>query len=138
MKDRNTWFPSVGAIGVAAFGLALFGDADLASSQELKRIESAALERFAMHSNFEEGGMWTHYVPKDLNGEFDSYDPIGLIAGSLIKTDCSIHWQNDEGLTYCFASNASLVHFQEWPQTNVKKATKAWHELADARGRPQS
>ena len=94
MTDRNTWFPSVGAIGVAAFGLALFGDADLASSQELKRIESAALERFAMHSNFEEGGMWTHYVPKDLNGEFDRREaPVKSnksSAGTRTSEQCNV------------------------------------------------
>ncbi|WP_141693935.1 hypothetical protein [Methyloligella halotolerans] len=121
---------------MALLGSALGAAFQGASAGELKRVESAALERYAMHSGVD-GGMWTHYVPKDVNGEFDSYDPIGLIAGSLIKADCSISWQDDAGRVYCFASNSSLVHFQEWPRTNVEKARKAWITLSENR-RPQS
>ena len=131
MKNRTRWVLSLALLGIA-FGAATGG----AAAEELKRIESAALERFAMHSGFE-GGMWTHYVPEDVNGEFDSYDPIGLIAGSLIKTACSISWQDEDGKLYCFASTASLGHFQDWPHTNVEKARKAWTTLSE-NGPPHS
>jgi hypothetical protein len=79
------------------------------------------------------GGMWAYYVPKGLHGEFDSYDPIGLIAGDLIKADCSVTWADPKGRLYCFSSEPSLIYFEDLPQANLKKAREAWQRL-----KPQS
>ena len=57
-------------------------------------------------------------MPHDVKGELDNYDPIGLVAGALIKADCSINWRDpDTGKLYCFSSGTSLVYFQDWPKT---------------------
>jgi YHS domain-containing protein len=75
-------------------------------------------------------GIWKYYVPKNVKGELDNYDPIGLIGGALIKTDCLYHWQDEAGKLYCFASPTSLVYFENSPETYVKRATEAWQRLA--------
>ncbi len=55
------------------------------------------------HAN--ELGIWKSYSPKGLRGEFHNYDPIGLIAGDLIHTDCSINYTDpDSHKIYCFNS----------------------------------
>lgn len=131
MKDRKTWLLRPFALGMVVFG----AGASPASADDLKPVEAAALERLTMHAGLE-AGMWAHYIPRGIEGEFDSYDPIGLIAGSLIKTDCSISWQDESGRLYCFASGASLVHFRDWPRSNAQKARKAWDNLSQSR--PQS
>jgi hypothetical protein len=75
-------------------------------------------------------GIWKAYVPHGVKGELDNYDPIGLIAGALIKADCSINWRDpDSGKLYCFASGTSLVYFQDWPKANIRKATEALDKL---------
>jgi hypothetical protein len=75
-------------------------------------------------------GIWKAYVPHEVKGELDSYDPIGLIAGALIKADCSINWRDpDTGKLYCFASGTSLVYFQDWPKANIRKASEALDKL---------
>jgi hypothetical protein len=74
-------------------------------------------------------GIWKYYVPHDVKGELDSYDPIGLIAGALIKADCSINWRDQDGKLYCFASGTSLVYFQSWPQTYIRRACEALDRL---------
>jgi hypothetical protein len=35
-------------------------------------------------------GFWKAYTPQGFKGEFDNYDPIGLIGGALIKADGSM------------------------------------------------
>lgn len=82
------------------------------------------------------GGMWAYYTPKNLHGEFDDYDPMGLIAGALIKTDCAVNWMSQRGKRYCFSTEPSLLSFEEWPQRNIAKAEKAWEHLSKAK--PQS
>lgn len=75
-------------------------------------------------------GIWKAYVPHDVKGELDSYDPIGLVAGALIKADCSINWRDpDSGKLYCFASGTSLVYFQDWPKSYIRKASEALDKL---------
>ena len=75
-------------------------------------------------------GIWKAFVPHGVKGELDSYDPIGLIAGALIKADCSLNWRDpDSGKLYCFASGTSLVYFQDWPKANIRKATEALDRL---------
>ena len=73
-----------------------------------------------------EVGIWKSYAAKGLKGEFHNYDPIGLIAGALIHTDCSINWTDpDDGRVYCFNSATSLVYFENWPKTYSRKAAEA-------------
>lgn len=75
-------------------------------------------------------GIWKAYVPHDVKGELDNYDPIGLVAGALIKADCSINWRDpDTGKLYCFSSGTSLVYFQDWPKTYIRKAREALGKL---------
>jgi hypothetical protein len=80
-------------------------------------------------------GIWKSYVPHDVKGELDSYDPIGLIAGALIKTDCSINWRDpDTGKLYCFASGTSLVYFENWPHTYISRARETLEKLTPKPG----
>ena len=80
-------------------------------------------------------GIWKSFVPHDLKGELDSYDPIGLIAGALIKADCSINWRDpNDGKLYCFASGTSLVYFQDWPKTYIRRAHDALDKLQSKPG----
>lgn len=82
----------------------------------------------APHAN--EIGIWKSYSPKGLRGEFHNYDPIGLIAGALIHTDCSINWTDpDDGRVYCFNSATSLVYFENWPKTYSRKAAEALERM---------
>jgi hypothetical protein len=74
-------------------------------------------------------GFWKAYTPQGCKGEFDSYDPIGLIGGALIKADCSINWRDQNGKLYCFASATSLVFFQDLPKGNILKASEAFERL---------
>lgn len=72
-------------------------------------------------------GIWKSYTPHGLRGEFHSYDPIGLIAGELIHTDCSINWTDpDDGRVYCFNSATSLLYFENWPKTYSRKPPRLW------------
>ncbi|HET7446358.1 MAG TPA: hypothetical protein VFJ49_00240 [Methyloceanibacter sp.] len=75
-------------------------------------------------------GIWKAVVPHGMNGELDNYDPIGLIAGALIKTDCAYNWRDpDDGKLYCFASPTSLVYFENWPKTYIRRAHDALDRL---------
>ena len=75
-------------------------------------------------------GIWKSYVPHGMKGELDSYDPIGLVAGALIKADCSINCRDpDSGKLYCFSTGTSLVYFQNWPKTYIRKASEALGRL---------
>lgn len=75
-------------------------------------------------------GIWKAFVPHGVKGEFDNYDPVGLMAGALIKADCSLNWRDpDNGKLYCFASGTSQVYFQDWPKTNTRKASEAYQRL---------
>lgn len=80
-------------------------------------------------------GIWKAYVPHGLTGELDSYDPIGLISGALIKADCSLNWRDpDTGKLYCFASGTSLDYFEAWPHTYIKQAQDALKRLQSHSG----
>ncbi|MDP2229539.1 hypothetical protein [Methylotenera sp.] len=72
-------------------------------------------------------GTWKAVVPKNMHGEFDSHDPIGVIAGQKIKADCSLNWVDpDDKKIYCFSSGTSLLFFLEMPKTKIKKAREAY------------
>jgi len=75
-------------------------------------------------------GIWKAVVPNGMKGELDNYDPIGLVAGALIKTDCDYNWRDpDDGKLYCFASPTSLVYFEAWPKTYIRRAHNALDRL---------
>lgn len=77
-----------------------------------------------------EVGIWKSYAPHGLRGEFHNYEPIGLIAGALIHTDCSINWTDpDDGRVYCFNSATSLIYFENWPKTYSRKAAEALERM---------
>jgi hypothetical protein len=77
-------------------------------------------------------GIWKAAVPAEaMQGEFDSFDPLGVAAGAKIKADCSLNWIDpDDGRLYCFASGTSLVYFLDQPQANIERARKGWQQLA--------
>lgn len=79
-------------------------------------------------SQFRAGGIWKAVVLSNVEGEFQNYDPLGLIAGALIKVDCSINWRHQNGKRYCFASGTSLIFFLKQPNTNIHKAYEIWRK----------
>lgn len=82
--------------------------------------------------NANELGIWKFYSPKGLHGEFHNYDPVGLMAGALIHTDCSINWTDpDTRKTYCFNSATSQVYFANWPKTYAAKAAAALQKMKE-------
>ena len=77
-------------------------------------------------------GIWKSYSPRGLHGEFHNYDPVGLMAGALIHTDCSINWtEPDTHKTYCFNSATSQVYFTNWPKTYADKAAAALQKMKE-------
>jgi hypothetical protein len=77
-------------------------------------------------------GIWKSYSPRGLHGEFHNYDPVGLMAGALIHTDCSINWTDpDTHKTYCFNSATSQVYFANWPKTYADKASRALQKMKE-------
>lgn len=80
------------------------------------------------HAN--EIGIWKSYSPKGLHGEFHNYDPVGLMAGALIHTDCSINFTDaDTHKTFCFNSATSQLYFANWPKTYAAKAAEALQKM---------
>lgn len=80
-------------------------------------------------------GIWKSFVPRGVAGEFDSQDPVGLMAGKHIPADCSLNWKSpDTGKLYCFSSATSLVYFLQWPKTNIEKAGRFWRKDKDQAG----
>lgn len=76
--------------------------------------------------NANDVGIWKSYAPDGLRGEFHNYDPIGLMNGELIRTDCSINYTDpDNEKIYCFNSATALVYFEQWPKTYAKRAADA-------------
>ncbi len=77
-----------------------------------------------------EVGIWKSYVPHGMRGEFDSYDPVGLMAGALIRADCSINWRDpDTGKLFCFSTGTSFNYFQDFPKANTKRAREGFERL---------
>ena len=95
-------------------------------------VAAAALAHDATSSDPQRAGIWKAAVPPagSMHGEFDSNDPIGVMAGERIWADCSINWTDpDSHRLYCFSSATSLVFFLEAPQDYLRRATKQWREL---------
>jgi hypothetical protein len=82
--------------------------------------------------NGRSSGIWKAVVPpKPMNGEFDSFDPLGVEAGAKIKADCSLNWINpDDGKRYCFSSGTSLEFFLDRPQAHIERARAGWRKMA--------
>jgi hypothetical protein len=77
-------------------------------------------------------GIWKSYSPKALRGELHNYDPVGLMAGALIHTDCSINFTDpDTHKTYCFNSATSQLYFANWPKTYARKAAVSLQKLRE-------
>jgi hypothetical protein len=77
-------------------------------------------------------GMWDIWRPHPMQGkgEFGGHDAIGVAAGKLIYTDCSLYWSDpDTKKILCFSSQASLVYFLDAPRTNAARAEKRWREM---------
>lgn len=77
-------------------------------------------------------GMWDIGRPHPMKGKgaFDDHDPIGIAAGKLIPTDCSVYWNDpDTHQAFCFGSQASLVYFLAAPKANEARAEKRWRDL---------
>jgi hypothetical protein len=77
------------------------------------------------------GGIWKAAVPaQPMSGEFDGFDPIGVISGAKIKADCSINWVDpDDGKRYCFSSGTSLEFFLDHPHSSIERARKSWEKM---------
>jgi hypothetical protein len=78
-------------------------------------------------------GMWDIGRPHPMQGkgEFGGHDAIGIAAGKLIYTDCSLYWSDpDTHKILCFSSQASLVYFLDAPRTNAARAEKRWREMS--------
>lgn len=90
----------------------------------------AAEPSMRTQSDANEVGIWKSYTPKGFKGELHNYDPIGLIAGDLIHTDCSINFTDpDNGKTYCFNSATSLTYFEHWPKSYARRAAEALEKI---------
>lgn len=116
---------SLGAFAVMAALLYLgTGIGSLGAAEPNRRAQPGANEI----------GIWKSYSPRGIRGEFNNYDPVGLMAGSLIHADCSINWRDpDTGKLYCFASATSFNYFQDWPKTYSRRAKKAFERLQEER-----
>jgi hypothetical protein len=96
-------------------------------------VVAAATAHDGASSDPARAGIWKAAVPPpgSMHGEFDSNDPIGVMAGRRIWADCSINWTDpDDRRLYCFSSATSLVFFLEAPQEYLRRARKQWPQLA--------
>jgi hypothetical protein len=117
---------------IAALLLAFLAAAAPLSRAAPADVTAAALNHDATSSDPERAGIWKAAVPPagSMHGEFDSNDPIGVMAGTRIWADCSINWTDpDSHRLYCFSSATSLVFFLEAPQDYLRRAAKQWREL---------
>jgi hypothetical protein len=70
-------------------------------------------------------GIWKFKVPEAaIRGEFNNEDPVGLAAGTHLRTDCSIHMIADDGKLYCFTTRTSLEFFEGSQKSYLSAARK--------------
>lgn len=113
-----------GAIRI--LGLATASLTTLAASTAPQAVEPSMRTK----PDANEVGIWKSYVPRGMRGEFDSHDPVGLMAGTLIRADCSINWRDpDTGKLFCFSTGTSLNYFQDFPKANTKRAREGFERL---------
>lgn len=85
--------------------------------------------------NANDRGIWKSYAPDGLKGEFHNYDPVGLMSGARIHTDCSINYTDpDTRKIYCFNSATSQVYFASWPKTYAARAAEVFSQIT--KGQP--
>jgi hypothetical protein len=102
----------------------------VAGAAPLQAVESSMRTK----PNANEVGIWKSFVPHGVKGEFDNYDPVGLMAGALIHADCSINWRDpDTGKLFCFSTGTSLNYFQDFPKANTKRASEGFDRLVRER-----
>jgi hypothetical protein len=84
-------------------------------------------------------GIWKFKVPEvPIHGEFNDEDPVGLAAGTHLKTDCSINMAADDGKVYCFTIRTSLEFFEGSPRKYIIAAREFYaHDQPSAPQRPQ-
>jgi hypothetical protein len=130
---------------VAFFTILALGTAALAETvkpvaPEDPEADSQAAMKFAVHDErvlkSQKGnsawGMWDIGRPHPMQGkgEFGDHDPIGVAAGKLIYTDCSVYWDDpDNHKILCFSTQASLVYFLAAPKSNEARAEKRWQDI---------
>ncbi len=89
-----------------------------------------AADSMRTQADANEIGIWKAYVPHGVKGEFDSYDPVGLMAGTLIHADCSINWRDpDTHKLFCFSTGTSFNYFRDFPKANTVKAEHMYERL---------
>ncbi len=104
-----------------------------AGSTPLEAVESSMRTK----PDANQVGIWKSYVPRGVKGEFNNYDPVGLMAGTMIHADCSINWRDpDTGKLFCFSTGTSLNYFQDFPKANTKRASEQFERMT--RERPGS
>lgn len=107
-------------------GLATVSLTTLATLTALQAVEPSMRTK----PDANEVGIWKSYVPHGVRGEFDSYDPVGLMADALIRADCLINWRDpDTDKLFCFSTGTSLNYFQDFPKTNTKRAREGFERL---------
>ena len=112
------------------FSRVLFGALGLTLSCLLALPAQAAEPKMRDRKNATDLGIWKSYSPRGFKGEFNNYDPIGLMSGALIRADCSINWVDpDTRKIYCFASGTSFNYFQDWPKTYARRASEAFEKV---------
>jgi hypothetical protein len=127
------WSAGLGAAALAQNGvpIATAPQDDNANSAAAMR-DSVHDPRIAAQRPGRSWGMWDIGRPHPLQGTgaFDDHDPIGVAAGKLIPSDCSVNWIDpDTHKVFCFGSQASLVYFLTAPKRNEARAAKAWRAL---------
>lgn len=117
LKRNTTWLFALGAFSLLWLA---------AGSSSLLALESGMRTK----PNANEVGIWKSYVPHGVKGEFDNYDPVGLMAGVLIHADCSINWRDpDTDKLFCFTTGTSFNYFQDFPKANAKRANEAFQRM---------
>jgi len=115
---------------------ALLGLGALSTGLRAADLTTAALQHGARTADAAQAGIWKAVMPPagSMRGEFDNYDPMGLVAGARIAADCSLNWVDpDFGRTYCFSSATSLTYFLDAPRSFLARAEQNWAALSRAR-----
>ncbi|MBS0380577.1 MAG: hypothetical protein JSS29_19015 [Proteobacteria bacterium] len=112
---------------------AVLAGAGTAHGEDAQGVVAAAQAHDGASVDPARAGIWKAAIPPagSMRGEFDSNDPIGVMAGARIWADCSINWTDpDDRRLYCFSSATSLVYFLESPQAYLRRARARWPTLA--------
>jgi hypothetical protein len=134
-------FAFAGALFLGAAALAQSASPAASAPEDDNANSAAAMKdttqdpRIADEQPGHSWGMWDIGRPHPLKGKgaFDDHDPIGIAAGKLIPSDCSVNWIDpDSHRVFCFGSQASLVYFLAAPKSNEARAEKRWRELKGA------